>query len=567
MPKVAYDFAGWVTKNDVLCSDGAVIKKDAFKGNHGAKVPLMWNHSKDDPTNVLGHVILHNKEQGLYGYGVFNDTDKASHAKKMLSHGDINGMSIGARVRKRSGNEVLHGDIYEVSLVTAAANPGALIEQVISHSDNGDEVVTDKIEFYPGLLIHSYDDVIHDKEEDIIEMADEEKTIGQVMETLNDEQTEAVEALIANILVDLENENEDDKGDETVKHNLFNGTQDTIETIDHSAILSDMFAASKKEQGKFKDILIEHGITNMEILFPEAKNLDVEPQIYRDTQTAADEIVAAINKSPMSRVRTTYADFTADEARARGYIKGNMKVEQVFSVAKRETTPTMIYKKQKLDRQDVIDINANGLDIVRFLGKEMRFMLIEEMARAALVGDGRPALAGGVPNPDKIPEENIRPILTDDDLYTIKVGFNGASTFTDTFIRNFPKYKGSGNPTLYIDPVLLADIKLLKKGDGSYMFGDIPSNAAIATRLGINKIVPTTFMTGKGALLVNLRDYNFGSSKGGEITTFEDFDIDYNQHKYLIETYLSGALTKLESAIHFRDTTNPDTGEEEEGGE
>ena len=222
MPKVAYDFAGWVTKNDVLCSDGAVIKKDAFKGNHGAKVPLMWNHSKDDPTNVLGHVILHNKEQGLYGYGVFNDTDKASHAKKMLSHGDINGMSIGARVRKRSGNEVLHGDIYEVSLVTAAANPGALIEQVISHSDNGDEVVTDKIEFYPGLLIHSYDDVIHDKEEDIIEMADEEKTIGQVMETLNDEQTEAVEALIANILVDLENENEDDKGDETVKHNLFN---------------------------------------------------------------------------------------------------------------------------------------------------------------------------------------------------------------------------------------------------------------------------------------------------------------------------------------------------------
>lgn len=542
MTKRKYDFAGWVTKNDILCSDGVVIKHDAFKANDGQKVPLVWNHNYGAPTNVLGHVTLHNRKEGVYGYGYLNDSQEAEHAKSMISHGDISAMSIGARKLKRAGQNIVHGLIYEVSLVLAGANPGALIEHVMNHSDDGDELNQDQAVIYNGLIIHSAD-ALPDEEEEVVvpeEQTDDlqhnEKTIGDVIETLNDEQMDAVTALIANVLEDQDEDGDDD----SMKQNVFEGVQE--ETLTHAeagTILEDA-----RKSGSLKEAVLQHGITNIEMLFPEAHNLDPTPRIYRDTNTGAAEIVAAINKSPFSRIRTQWADFTQDEARARGYIKGNEKIEQIFPVAKRETTPQTIYKKQKLDRDDIIDIT--DFDVVAFINKEMRFMIIEEMARAALVGDGRL-----ISDESKIKEDKIRPIISDDDFYTLKKEYVDAAGFTEAVIKGMADYKGSGGPTMFIDPALLADVKLLKGTDGRWLSGHIPTNQELAAQWGVSAIKETTFMKDKGALVVNLRDYTFGATRGGELTTFDDFDIDFNQYKYLIETRLSGALTLPHAAIHF----------------
>ena len=560
MSKRKYDFAGWVTKNDIKCSDGVVIKQGAFKDNDGAKVPLIWNHGYNSPNNVLGHVILAHKDQGVYGYGYFNDTPEGQNAKKMVNHGDITNMSIGARKIKRTGTDVVHGNIYEVSLVMAGANPGATIETTMAHSEDGTEEAIITL----NTLIHSGEDVLDDDK--IEEITHSEKTLGSVIKTMNAEQQEAVYSLLG-IIADAkagaeeeEIKQSDDKGDEEImKQNVFdNDKKDQTETLKHGfneavsqaiagkGSLKDALAAYKTPDGE----TLQHGINSIEMLFPEAYNTTNGnvPLIYKDPNTAYKEILNGVTKSPFSRVRTLVADLTEDEARAKGYIKGNMKKEEFFSLIKRVTTPTTVYKKQKLDRDDIIDIT--DFDVVSFMNMEMRMMLEEELARAVLVGDGRDVSAE-----DKINEQHIRPIITDNDFFTIKKAYAAVDKFEETIITAMSEYRGSGLPTMYIDPTLLAVIKLLKGTDGRYLTGNIPTDAELAARYGLRGIVPTTFMVGKGALVVNLSDYNLGATKGGQITNFDDFDIDFNQYKYLIETRLSGALTMPKSAIHLAPTT------------
>ena len=557
-----YDFAGWVTKNDTLCRDGVTIRHDAFKENHGQKVPLVWNHDYNSPTNVLGYVDLENRQNGVYGYGHLNDTEEGRSAKELIRHGDVSSMSIGARKIKRNGWNVVRGEIYEVSLVLAGANPGAKIETVLTHSDDGDQ---ESGIIYTGTLIHSADDIVDDEDENLNhkdegeeEMASE-KTVGEVLETLNEEQAAAVQALLEAVVEDeYEDEDEDEEGEtEEMRQNVFNMDTEQAEDILRHGAAEALQDAIKTGASSLKQVIgehmqdtLQHGINSIEMLFPEAAfpTNGNEPIIYKDPNTAYKTILNGMTKSPFSRVRTLLADMTEEEARAKGYIKGNMKKEQFFSLIKRSTTPTTVYKKQKIDRDDLVDIT--DFNVVSFMNREMRMMLEEEIARACLVGDGR-----DVSSEDKINEQNIRPIVTDHEFFTIHKRFSNAQDFVEKLIKAFPEYRGSGNPSLFIDPMLLADIKLLKGTDNRYLFGDIPSNQAIAVRLGVSEIIPTTIMSGHGALIVNLKDYTLGATNGGQITNFDDFDIDFNRYKYLIETRLSGALTLPKSAIHMSTDT------------
>jgi HK97 family phage prohead protease len=608
-----YDFAGWVTKNDIRCSDGVTIKHDAFKDNDGQKVPLVWNHNYDSPNNVLGHVLLQNHKDGVYGYGYFNNTKESENAKEMVKHGDISSMSIGARKLRRAGSDIIHGSIYEVSLVMAGANPGAMIETIMQHADNGDE---ERGVICTGTLIHSYDDIpkYNDEEEEDLKHNDEDMTIEEVIETMTDEQKDAVYALVGLVLgeededgeaithsdadeetisevidtmndeqqeavyallgmlvdpdeedeeEDEEENDEDEEGDdEEMKQNVFNAGQGRKEEMVLKHSFNEALAiAQQNKVSSLRDFLAEnqdsltHGINSIDMLFPDAAqstNGNV-PILYKDPNTGYQTILSRIAKSPFSRVKTSVADLTEDEARAKGYIKGNMKKEEFFSLIKRTTTPTTVYKKQKLDRDDILDITE--FDVVSFMNVEMRMMLEEEIARAALVGDGR-----DFSSEDKINESNIRPIIGDHEFFTIHKSFTAADAFIEAVIKAQAEYRGSGNPDMYIDPTLLADVKLLKANDGRFLFGDIPSNEAIANRLGLREIIPTTFMAGKGAVIVNLRDYTLGAAKGGQVTSFDDFDIDFNQHKYLIETRLCGALTMPKSAIHLQLGATPKVG-------
>jgi HK97 family phage prohead protease len=578
MGKRKYDFAGWVTKNDIRCSDGVIIKHDAFKDNDGQQVPLVWNHDYNSPNNVLGHVILQNQDGGVYGFGFFNDTDEGKSARELVKHGDISAMSIGARKLKRNGTDIVHGSIYEVSLVMAGANPGAKIETVMQHSEDGDE----KIHVFLDTLIHSGDDVLdnnieHKAQGGETQVAGEntEKTIGDIIDSMTDEQQEAVYALLG-MVTDAQDEqdgadqtqhSEDLEDEETIKHNDTKGDGQVMkqnvfagkegnnngEVLKHS-INEVLKTAATNKASSLKDLLAEmqaggslqHGINSIEMLFPDAfaSTNGNQPILYKDPNTAYAQILDAVNKSPFAKVRTMIADLTEDEARAKGYIKGNMKKEEYFSLIKRQTGPTTVYKKQKLDRDDVLDIT--DFDVVAFMSVEMQIMLKEEIARAILVGDGRDFSAE-----DKINEQNIRPIISDNEFFTVHKTFADAEAFIEAVITGMGEYMGSGQPDMFIDPTLLAQVKLLKGTDGKFLFGDIPSDAAIAARLGVRSMVPTTFMKGKGALIVNLRDYTLGATKGGQVTNFDDFDIDFNQYKYLIETRLSGALTMPKSAIHF----------------
>ena len=556
-----YDFAGWVTKNDIVCADGVVIKHDAFKHNDGEKVPLVWNHDYNNPTNVLGHIILHNMDQGVYGYGFFNKTQEAMNAKEMVKHGDISSMSIGARKIKRRGNDVIHGKIYEVSLVLSGANPGAMIETVVKHSDDGDLESEEGI-IYTGNLIHSADDIIkHEESEGDTKVAKEEtkteETIGDVVETMNDKQKEALYALIGMAVEGTDAEESDNtKEDEKVKHNVFNndtqGNQE--EVLVHS--LNHALEFAKENQITLKEAMsymvendegdtLQHGINSIEMLFPEAQQIGGnEPQLIRNQHTAYQTILNGVKKSPFARVKSLWADLTEDEARAKGYITGNFKKEEFFSLIKRETYPTTIYKKQKLDRDDIVDIT--DFNVVSFLNKEMRFMLEEEIARAILVGDGRE-----VGDEDKINEDRIIPIIKDNEFFTVRKTYTDVTDLPEVVLKAKKEYRGSGSPAMYMDPSLLIDLKLRKKENGEYLFGKVLSDAEIAAELGVSKIVETSWMEGKGILLVNLNDYQVGTNKGGQITNFDDFDIDFNQYKYLTETRLSGALVQPKSAFHF----------------
>lgn len=553
MSKRKYDFAGWVTKNDIKCSDGVTIRHGAFKENDGKKVPLVWQHNHNDPTNVLGHMMLEQRKDGTYGYGYFNTTDTAVHAKSMVEHGDVVSMSIGARKIKKQAQNVIHGLIYEVSLVLSGANPGALI---LEHSDEFDELEEDSAIIYADLqLEHSEEEEVVEKEPEVVEeITHAEETVGDVLKTFSEKQMNALEIIVAQTI-------EETQGGETVKHSVFDNEDKLQHSTSEQTLLHMDFQEvmeSAKKLGTLSegikhiagDEQILHGITNIELLYPDAHNLDRVPQILKDENTGALEILNGTTKSPFSRVKTRYADFTEEEARARGYIKGAEKLEQIFSIAQRETTPQTVYKKQKLDRDDVIDIT--DFDVVAFINMEMDMMLREELGRAVLVGDGRL-----ISSADKIKEDKIRPIITDDDLYTIKKTFTGVADLAESVIKGMIDYKGSGGATAYIDPLLLADYKLQKGTDGRWLSGKILSDAEVAAELGVKQVKGTTLMTGKGLVIVNLADYTMGSTKGGQVTTFEDFDIDFNQHKYLIEARTCGALTRIHSAVYFSKTEVP----------
>lgn len=564
-----YDFCGWATRNNLKCSDGRTILKDAFKHNDGQRVPLVWNHDHKDAKNVLGHALLENREEGVYAYCTFNDTKDAQIAKVLVQHGDITSLSIYAnQLREKAGN-VMHGSIRELSLVLAGANPGAKIETVISHSDDtdGEAIIStgDYICLIPAdeevEIVHAEEET-NEKGEKEMPQENKEKTVQEVFDELTEEQKTVVYALIGQAVEDAQNgAGEDDEetegGNGTVKHNLFENENINDENVlthaDTQAIFSDA-----KRYGSLKDAVLAHGIDNIEYLFPEATSLNKQPEwIKRDTGWVS-KVMNSVHHTPFSRIKSSFANITEDEARAKGYIKGKLKKEEVFSLLKRTTSPTTVYKKQKLDRDDVVDIT--DFDVVAWLKGEMRMMLDEELARAFLIGDQRLASSD-----DKINEQNIRPIYNDEDLYTVKANVevkaeatdaDKAKAFIRSVIKNRKNYKGSGEPTLYTTEDMISECLLLEDTTGNFIYKTVEQ---LKNTLRVKEIVTVPVMEGvKGAnggelaaILVNLTDYNVGADKGGAINMFDDFDIDYNQQKYLIETRCSGALTKPYSAIAF----------------
>lgn len=563
--ETSFDFCGWATRNDLKCSDGRVIRKDAFKHNDGQKVPLVWNHQHNSQDEILGHAILENREEGVYAYCSFNDSDSGKTAKILVQHGDIDALSIYANQLQQQGPNVMHGNIREVSLVLAGANPGAFIESVLKHDEESDEECI----IYTGENIDlAHADKEPEKKEDEKVDNKEDKTIGEVFETLTEEQKTAVYAMLGQALKhgdekeDPETNNNDEE-DNTMKHNLFDDeTKKDENVLSHDAM--ETIIADGKRYGSLKESFLAHaqeyGIENIDYLFPEAKSLNTPPDFIKREMGWVQKVMSGTHHTPFSRIKSMFADITEDDARAKGYIKGKLKKEEVFSLLKRTTTPTTIYKKQKLDRDDVIDIT--DFDVVAWLKSEMRMMLDEEIARAILVGDGRLASSD-----DKINESNIRPIWKDEDLYNIKstIEVDAAATtdqkakaFIRACIKSRKNYKGSGDPTLYTTEDVVTDCLLLEDMNGRVIYDTMEK---LRTALRVKEIVTVPVMEGltrtndEGetlnlmGIIVNLTDYNVGADKGGAINMFDDFDIDYNQQKYLIETRCSGALIKPFSAI------------------
>lgn len=557
--KMKYDFSGWATRANLKCSDGRTIMRDAFKQNDGQKVPLVWNHQHDDPNEVLGHALLENREDGVYAYCSLNDTEAGKTAKLLIQHGDISALSIYANQLKQNMSNVVHGNIREVSLVLAGANPGASIQSVIQHG----ATMEDEAMIYTGeelSIMHSDDPKPPvEKPEKTEKNTDENgETISDIFNTLNEKQKEVVYALIGEA---LENNNSEG-GDNTMKHNVFDQSeeQNSENVLSHSEMQT--IIEDGKRFGSLKESFLQHaeeyGIENIEYLFPEAKSLNTPPDFIKREMGWVQTVMSGVHHTPFSRIKSMFADITADEARARGYMKGKLKKEEVFGLLKRTTTPTTIYKKQKLDRDDVIDIT--DFDVVAWLKSEMRMMLEEEMARAILIGDGR------LPSSDdKINEQNIRPIWKDEELYTIRGIVKGddsdkaalATEFIDQSVRSMTDYRGSGSPTAYMTAEMLTECLLLKDTNGKRIYSN---ENEVATAMRVSKIVTVPVMNNQTrkegsdtytlqAIIVNLNDYNVGADKGGAINMFDDFDIDYNQQKYLIETRCSGALTKPFSAI------------------
>ena len=594
-----YDFSGWATKADVLCSDGRVIKRDAFKDCDGKIVPLVWNHQHNDPANILGHALLKNMGDGVYAYCTFNESDSGKAAKMLVEHGDISSLSILANQLRQKGSDVIHGIIREVSLVLAGANPQAFIDDVIAHSDDPNDEgtavmsVAEPLDLEHGELSDEEDitetqetaeetqteELSHadDETEEAEESSDnDEETIADIFNTLTDKQKDVVYEMIGQAL-EGEEESENDEvshsdnsegGNDNMKTNVFD-QQETRE-LKHNALTPEAQAAiigDAKRYGSMKESFLQHaatyGIDNIDYLFPDERNVTNTPIfIQRDTSWVRD-LMGSVHHTPFSRIKSMFADITEDDARAKGYFKGNLKKEEVFSLLKRTTVPTTVYKKQKMDRDDVIDIT--DFDVISWLKTEMRGMLDEEIARAALVGDGRLASSD-----DKINEQNIRPIWTDADLFTIKASFSVSAGASDddkakAFIRACIKarknYKGSGNPILFTTEDVVTDCLLLTDSTGRDLYESVDK---LATKLRVRKIVTVPVMegltrTGTGddssstyslyGIIVNPVDYNIGADRGGAINMFDDFDIDYNQQKYLIETRCSGALIRPYSAI------------------
>lgn len=624
----SYDCSGWATKANMLCSDGRTIRKNAFEECDGKTVPVVWNHEHNDPNAVLGHAVLENRDNGVYAYISFNNTEAGQNAKTLVQHKDIDRLSIWANKLKQMGGDVIHGVIREVSLVLAGANPGAVIDSVMAHGDGSEEEAIIRC----GEYIDFDDELTHsdegkkgetevgtdNKEQKPAAKKNDEKTVADVFNTLTEEQKTVVYAMIGQALEEA-GVNTDDEDKKEVKHaaseddsadsdetvaDVFNTLTDKQKTVVYAMIgqaLEDAgvdtddvehseegetdfmkrnvfdketntqdqeilthsefqeIIGEARRRGSLKDAFLEHGITDIDTLFPDAQTIDKTPGfIQRDNGWVAG-VMAAVHKTPFSRVKSIFADITEDEARAKGYIKGKQKKDEVFKMLKRVTTPVTVYKKQSLDRDDMLDIT--DFDMIPWLKGEMRMMLNEELARAFLFGDGRSTSAE-----DKINEQNIRPVWTDDDVYTVKseIAITKATTaeekaqaFIKACIKSRKAYKGSGNPTMYMSEDMLTDCLLLEDKNGRVIYDTVEK---LATRLRVNKIVPVPVMEGlsriKGAnthflagLYVNLTDYNVGTDRGGDVTMFDDFDIDFNKQKYLIETRCSGAMCKPYGAV------------------
>lgn len=653
-----FDCSGYATRNDLLCGDGRTIRRNAFKDNDGCTVPLVWNHDHANPEAVLGHALLENREDGVYAYCKFNDTEQGQNAKKLVQHGDVRSFSIYANKLKQIGRDVVHGTIRELSLVLAGANPGATIDFVMAHGDEGDAGFYANYDENALVLYHSEKDekgeevvaeetkkpeekkdsdetlgdvfetlnekqkkavysivaqVMKDKSEDEVKHSDDEaseeaeveaeeaevveeseeaetneeaeaaeeavteeseeseeviehsdddgETVRDVLDTLNEKQAKVVYALIGEFLKDSETEikhaDEDiEGGNDNMKTNVFENKEVQTEVLSHSemtAILEDA-----KRCGSLREAVIQHGITDIELLFPDAQALNNEPGFIKRNDDWVAKVLAGVHHSPFARVKTVFADITADEARAKGYTKGNLKLEEVIKLLKRVTGPTTVYKKQKLDRDDIIDMDFN---VVPWLKGELRMMLNEELARAYLIGDGRSELSE-----DKINEECIRPIWKMEDLFTIKAKIEvpaaataeeRAKAFIKACVKTRKDYKGSGNPSMFMPEDILTDCLLIEDKNGRVIY---ETEDKLRARLRVKEIIPVPVMenqtrTVDGAvhtlagLYVNLADYNVGTNKGGEINMFDDFDIDYNTYKYLMETRCSGTLTKPFSAV------------------
>lgn len=623
-----FDFSGWATRANMLCSDGRIIRKDAFKECDGVTVPLVWNHQHNSPDEVLGHALLENRDEGVYAYCTFNNTESGQTAKLLVQSGDVDKLSIYANKLKQQGCDVIHGIIRELSLVLAGANPGAYIESVMMHGEDsyeegyigsgdyienveplfhadsdekGDKEVADKTESTNSkaeeeTVADVFDTftekqktvvyamigqaleaagVKNEKEDAEVKHADnssdktetgkddKEETVADVFDTLSEKQKTVVYAVIgqaleeAGVETDEEDDDENEGGNNNMKHNVFDQETSNTEVLSHSEMAEIMDDA--RRGGSLKDAVLQHGIENIDYLFPEAKAIDNVPGFIKRDDTWVTDVMSAVHKTPFSRIKSIFADITEADARAKGYVKGNLKFEEVITLLKRITNPTTIYKKQKLDRDDVVDIT--DFDVVAWLKTEMRMMLDEEIARAVLVGDGRSASSN-----DKINEQNIRPIWTDDDVYTVKAGITVTGSETDdekakafikATIKSRKNYKGSGNPVMFMSEDMLTNCLLVEDTNGRVIYDSIDK---LATALRVRKIVPVPVMENLtrqvsskthtlAGIYVNLADYNVGADKGGAVNMFDDFDIDYNQNKYLIETRCSGALIKPFSAV------------------
>lgn len=604
-----YDFCGWASKNDLLCSDGRTIRRGAFASDDGKKVPMVYQHQHTSIDNVLGHAILENRDEGMYAYCYLNESDTGKMAKELVRHGDICAMSIYANKLKQIGNDVVHGEIKEVSLVLAAANPGAAIESVVlEHSDGSTE---EEAIIYSGedtqykILSHaesstqtSSDKTVNDilnnmseakknvlyymlakvsetdeeaEDDDVIEDSDIRhadvsggRTIQDIFDTFTSDEKKVAFFLIGQAIKesgsmeqsDIPNIDDESEENDTMKHNVFENNQiNNDETVLSHAEIEEIFRDTK-QYGTLKNSALAHGVENIEYLFPDAKTVTPTPELIKRNDDWVSKVMGAVHRTPFSRIKSTAANLTEDEARAKGYIKGKLKKEEVFSLLKRTTEPTTIYKKQKLDRDDVVDIT--DFDVVAWIKSEMRMMLNEEIARAILIGDGRLTSSD-----DKIPEDHIRPVAFDSELYTVPIEVTVAAQATDddkakaiirSIIKGRKEYKGSGNPVMYTTEDVLTDMLLMEDKMGRVVYDSVTK---LATALRVSEIVTVPVMEGLKdsennaviAVIVNLADYNVGADRGGEVNMFDDFDIDYNAMKYLIETRCSGALTKPYSAL------------------
>ena len=631
MGKNNYDFSGWATRANLLCSDGRIIRKDAFKHNDGQKVPLVWNHQHNSPEEVLGHAILENRDEGVYAYCTFNNTPSGKNAKLLVQHGDVNALSIYANKLKQQGANVVHGIIREVSLVLAGANPGASIDSVMMHGDDACE----EGYIYTGEFIENIDPIYHaddekkgenevaeetkktteaekaeetketnnseetvadvfntltekqktvvyamigqaleeaeaSKEEEEVKHADsddEEETVADVFNTLSEKQKTVVYAMIGQALEEAEMKHsmEDlEGGNDDMKHNVFDQEEvmmdNTLSHSDMTAIIED----AKTNKRSLRDTVLAHGIEDLDVMFPDHQALNNEPAFIKRNDDWVAKVLGGVHHTPFSRIKTIFADITAAEARAKGYHKGNLKIDEVFKLLKRTTSPTTVYKKQKLDRDDVLDIK--DFNILPWLKGELRMMLNEEIARAFLIGDGRDPVEDAN---DKIDEECIRPIWKMEELFTVKVPVEvtaattaeeKAKAFIRACVKSRKQYKGSGNPAMFMPEDLLTECLLLEDKNGRVIYD---TEDKLRARLRVSEIIPVPVMEGDAikrvgkegeafelaGLYVNLKDYNVGTDKGGEVNFFDDFDIDYNQMKYLMETRMSATLVKPHSAV------------------